>query len=174
VARGLEEMHQNGWHHGDIKLENVMVNYYKEDPKAVQACLGDFDFARKISKAPFLYRGSPAYIDPRVYWQRLTGEQLFEADVFSLGVLFAELWLEIEDVTNFPWLLDTVLETLSAPPKDKPEKFERSMMEELGFIKEPEDKLSIEHMIWRMCSPIGEERPKIGDVVDTLARNYKE
>eukprot|EP00484_Ammonia_sp_Unknown_P006974 CAMPEP_0197076588 /NCGR_PEP_ID=MMETSP1384-20130603/212189_1 /TAXON_ID=29189 /ORGANISM="Ammonia sp." /LENGTH=783 /DNA_ID=CAMNT_0042515447 /DNA_START=240 /DNA_END=2591 /DNA_ORIENTATION=- len=97
LAKAVYFMHENGYCHLDLSLENVLLDKKKD---VVKIC--DFGLCRRFpngdSSALFpaatIRPGKKGYMAPEVYaYQRFNGEK---ADVFSLGVLIFIL------LTGFP------------------------------------------------------------------------
>lgn len=90
VTKSLNDMHQIGWAHLDVKLENIMM-----EPESLQTRLIDFGFAMptrigKKSLPVMEFHGSIHYVAPEVI--RKTPFDGEKADVWSLGVtLYAML-----------------------------------------------------------------------------------
>ncbi|CAD8125116.1 unnamed protein product [Paramecium sonneborni] len=79
LALGLQQVHNLGYVHRDIKLENVLID--KDQLKLI-----DFGFAEKICRDKLLNgQGTAGYIAPEVFMKQPYQEV---GDVFSLGVIF--------------------------------------------------------------------------------------
>jgi transcriptional regulator with GAF, ATPase, and Fis domain/tetratricopeptide (TPR) repeat protein len=88
VARGLEELHQAGFHHGDVKPANVLVRAHRPARDAAEdraATLIDLGLAAASGSA---LGGTHRYAAPEL---RAAGEGGPSADMWSLGVVLAEL-----------------------------------------------------------------------------------
>jgi transcriptional regulator with GAF, ATPase, and Fis domain/tetratricopeptide (TPR) repeat protein len=88
VGRGLEELHQAGFHHGDVKPANVVLRPHRPtrdaaDDRAVT--LIDLGLAAAPGSA---IGGTRRYAAPELY---AAGEGGPAADMWSLGVLLAEV-----------------------------------------------------------------------------------
>lgn len=81
ILDGLQHMHESGYAHLDIKLENV---YFDQD---YVVKLADFDLSRQITSKDFSPRrvGSVNYMAPEIQEDR--GFNGVKVDIFSLGVL---------------------------------------------------------------------------------------
>lgn len=87
IALGLEELHQAGHLHRDVKPANVL---FQSTPRGEQLVLSDFGLARAVDKTAITQiAGSPAYMAPE---QAAGVSQLSPAvDLYPLGVILAEL-----------------------------------------------------------------------------------
>ena len=91
VARGLAAAHQAGVLHGDIKPSNIIQSFGDEP------LLMDFNLSTDGEQGALRIGGTPPYMAP----ERLPklamaevakpGEEEYRSDIFSLGVVFAEL-----------------------------------------------------------------------------------
>lgn len=81
ILNGVKYIHDLGWCHRDIKLENILVT----KDKTLKLC--DFGYARKCVDEPFFQIcGTPQYVAPEIinklpYWGKLS-------DAWSVGVSF--------------------------------------------------------------------------------------
>jgi serine/threonine protein kinase len=82
TARGVAHVHSIGVVHRDIKTENILLNNG-------QAKLADFGFARRVEVGEMSFCGTEEFTAPEVEMQEAYDER---ADIFSLGVVFAELF----------------------------------------------------------------------------------
>lgn len=88
LIKGLNCLHENDIWHRDIKPQNIIC--FKDG----RVCLADFGLAKSFSVKGFAYTG-----DIQSLWWRspeiLLGETHYgpEIDVFSLGIIFAELYV---------------------------------------------------------------------------------
>ncbi|CAK92342.1 unnamed protein product (macronuclear) [Paramecium tetraurelia] len=79
LALGLQQVHNLGYVHRDIKLENVLID--KDQLKLI-----DFGFAEKICRDRLVNgQGTAGYIAPEVFMKQPYQEV---GDIFSLGVIF--------------------------------------------------------------------------------------
>ncbi|CAD8201262.1 unnamed protein product [Paramecium pentaurelia] len=79
LALGLQQVHNLGYVHRDIKLENVLID--KDQLKLI-----DFGFAEKICRDRLVNgQGTAGYIAPEVFIKQPYQEV---GDIFSLGVIF--------------------------------------------------------------------------------------
>ncbi|KAF0697541.1 Aste57867_11784 [Aphanomyces stellatus] len=79
IAHGLAFMHQRGFAHRDVSLENVLV----DDADNCHLC--DFGLATPLSSRPTQSVGKPYYMAPEVVAGRMYDPA--KADVWSLGVV---------------------------------------------------------------------------------------
>ncbi|GAQ83530.1 hypothetical protein KFL_001510320 [Klebsormidium nitens] len=78
VALGLEGMHDLGWLHGDLKVENILFDFRR-------VMLADFGIAVRESEAAAKGAGGTlGYLSPEVYLHRYQTKQ---SDVYALGVV---------------------------------------------------------------------------------------
>ena len=89
VGRALEELHEAGVRHGDVKPANVLRGDHDPTRDAADdrgATLIDLGLATDVGAAPL--GGTPRYAAPEL---RTNGEAGPVADVWALGVLLAEI-----------------------------------------------------------------------------------
>jgi serine/threonine protein kinase/WD40 repeat protein len=85
---GLEAIHHAGLIHRDLKPENIMIT------RAGRVVVMDFGIAKRLEQVSGTISGTPPYMSP----EQLSGQVLdARADVFSAGVLLAEMITEIRD-----------------------------------------------------------------------------
>ncbi|CAL5372942.1 unnamed protein product [Camellia sinensis] len=84
ILKGLQCIHENGFVHCDLKLQNVLL--CQNDV----AKIADFGLAKKSGEkiVGFELRGTPMYMPPETV---VAGEQEAAADVWALGCLVAEM-----------------------------------------------------------------------------------
>jgi serine/threonine protein kinase len=89
VLKGLQYIHENGFVHCDVKLQNILL--CNSDQNDV-AKIADFGLAKKAGekseKVGFELRGTPLYMAPETV---SAGEMEPAADVWGLGCLVAEM-----------------------------------------------------------------------------------
>lgn len=81
VLLGVKYLHDNGWCHGDIKLENILIS----NNNVVKLC--DFGFAKRPNKSGLVLSdaGTPEYVPPdMIIYDYYYG---YKGDIWSLGVL---------------------------------------------------------------------------------------
>lgn len=96
LLSALEYTHAQGYVHGDVKPDNVLV---ADNPHGgiVQVCLSDYDLAQeqtKDEKGSFtgvgkMITGTDGYKAPELMYERLASS--VKSDVFSLGLIVYEL-----------------------------------------------------------------------------------
>jgi transcriptional regulator with GAF, ATPase, and Fis domain len=91
VARGLEELHQAGFHHGDVKAANVLCEPAGERPTRDAAddrgaTLIDLGLAGELGAGAL--GGTPRYASPELRERAEAGPA---SDLWALGVLLAEI-----------------------------------------------------------------------------------
>ncbi|CAD8210117.1 unnamed protein product [Paramecium pentaurelia] len=85
---GLQEMHQQGIMHRDLKLENIL---FKQKNQLQSVVIADFGLATYVNKNQYLfYRcGTPGYVAPEVINMKDTKQKYSQiCDIFSLGLIF--------------------------------------------------------------------------------------
>ncbi|KAF5954426.1 hypothetical protein HYC85_007282 [Camellia sinensis] len=84
ILKGLQCIHENGFVHCDLKLQNVLL--CQNDV----AKIADFGLAKKSGEkiVGFELRGTPMYMPPETV---VVGQQQAAADVWALGCLVAEM-----------------------------------------------------------------------------------
>lgn len=89
VARGLQHMHSKGIVHGDIKMQNIVIQCKRKGKDEVPKII-DFDLSFDTSIKPFRTEkyGTLNYMAPEILEQK---EYNFPVDVWALGVLTYEL-----------------------------------------------------------------------------------
>jgi serine/threonine protein kinase len=87
----IEQVHERGLSHNDVKPHNIMVNANTLEVKFI-----DFGLACKTSNQPFYNGGTPDYIAPelilRKTYQIDNHFRSSMSDVYSLGLTLARLW----------------------------------------------------------------------------------
>ena len=82
IATGIYDLHKLGYMHGDIKMENIMLNNY------YRPIIIDFGLSKRLEHDKNLYKnkisGTAIYIPPEVIDNRLYTNKM---DVWSLGVI---------------------------------------------------------------------------------------
>jgi serine/threonine protein kinase len=89
IVQAVSHLHSKSISHGDIKLENIMIN-----PKTFRICLADFGHSEVLqpSQRLFTMRGTPCYVAPEMVLHEGKGYDGFSSDMYSLGVVFYALW----------------------------------------------------------------------------------
>ncbi|MBN1487965.1 MAG: serine/threonine protein kinase [Anaerolineae bacterium] len=105
VAQALDEIHQQGLAHLDIKPENILVS------KAGHAMLADFGIARRVGEKT--HEGTPCYLSP----EQAAGDRPVGpwSDIYSLGAVIYEM---VTNHTPFKCEMDMVVirQHLEDPP----------------------------------------------------------
>jgi serine/threonine protein kinase len=81
LTSAIDAIHHLHYYHGDIKLDNILVNEDDDD-----ICLSDFGAMRKCSE-PFVFMGSVAYAAPEVV-TLIQDIDPKAVDIFALGTVF--------------------------------------------------------------------------------------
>jgi len=86
IAKTLKYIHKAGFVHGDLKLENIMI-----EKKSLKVKLIDFGFSSEVSCKSLLssYQGSLEYLSPEVLTKQ--PYQPCKSEVWSLGVILFTL-----------------------------------------------------------------------------------
>ncbi|KAF7336052.1 Glycoside hydrolase family 76 protein [Mycena sanguinolenta] len=158
VASGLQYLHENDVVHGDLKVQNVLVD------KQGTPCICDFGISKIINRRGFTTstNGTAPYMAPELF---------FVIDAKSRDVASPSTTKQ-SDVYSFALL---VLEILtSAPPKGRPKKpivtlqtWEglRPKREDYNFNDVPSAMWSVLDRCWAF---VPQWRPTIGEVSDSL------
>jgi len=94
VLTAVRDVHAHGVAHGDLSLENVLLQREETDPEAAEVRLIDFGACTGLrASGP---RGKPSYQAPEVHSDK--EYDACAADAFSLGVMIFTL-----AVGNYPW-----------------------------------------------------------------------
>lgn len=85
-AQIINNFHQSGWVHGDIKPSNILVDNSKNER---QLFLTDFALSKQLGDSKNLsISGTPAYLAPEC-WH---GEELsLQSDIYAFGVMMFEI-----------------------------------------------------------------------------------
>ncbi|XP_052218925.1 uncharacterized protein LOC127836366 isoform X4 [Dreissena polymorpha] len=84
IVKGLEYIHEKGYTHRDMKLENVLIG--NEDV----AKITDVGVTKQTSNLVRTCNGSPAYMAPEVLLSTKT--QTNKIDIYSLALIYWEMW----------------------------------------------------------------------------------
>ncbi|KAK9480794.1 hypothetical protein V1514DRAFT_324477 [Lipomyces japonicus] len=150
LLSGLQKCHFNGVHHGDIKTENILVTswnwvylsdfasfkptYLPEDDPA------DFSFFFDTSLRRVCYVAPERFFKPG---ERKRGQLTDQMDIFSLGCVIAELFLEGSPIFTLSQLFGYRRGTFS-PDLSKIEDVNiRSLVQHMVSL-DPNDRLSAE------------------------------
>lgn len=93
ITCGLYVMHENGWAHGDIKTENILIKYVEEDEKIkMRYIIGDLDSAYPISSD--ISTTHTTFISPEYKSYRF--QQKYNmygkcSDIWALGYMIYEI-----------------------------------------------------------------------------------
>lgn len=94
VMEAVRDIHEYGVAHGDLSLENVLLETEETDPERAEVRL--IDFGACTGRVASGRRGKPSYQAPEVHLDGLYNA--LAADAFSLGVMIFTL-----AVGNYPW-----------------------------------------------------------------------
>ncbi|KAI8810856.1 kinase-like domain-containing protein, partial [Cladochytrium replicatum] len=98
LANAVAYLHRNGWIHGDLKEENIVLDEH------YNAKLIDFGVARKVPKCesdffgPSDYLGSISQVAPEILREQRWQGPL--QDVWALGVILFALWFRVHPFTT--------------------------------------------------------------------------
>lgn len=115
VAQALEALHADGWVHGDVKPDNVIVG------TRGHVTLVDLGFASRVHTLPGnQYRGTPAYSAP----ESLSGDlaAMPTMDIFSLGRVLWQWMTRTQPVSQsvLEPVADLVEAMVATDPADRP------------------------------------------------------
>ncbi len=156
IAKALAYLHNQGYTHLDIKLENVVF-----DPKRTQAKVIDLGFCRHESQKLTEIVGSPVYMAPEIFNYRFSAK----SDVYSLGTLIFYLMYGTfpaqrfsgEEFTSIFRLYNYMFDSYS---KDYPR-----------YLAEVRDELdALGHLVMSMVHPVAENRPSMQEVYQLLLK----
>lgn len=82
ILRGLENLHDAGFVHSDIKPSNIMVN------RLGYVQIIDFGRASRANERTRILLGSPMYMSPEAHMRKPTG---VKSDLYSVGIVALEL-----------------------------------------------------------------------------------
>ncbi|CAD8121934.1 unnamed protein product [Paramecium sonneborni] len=146
IGDALFELHQNGFVHRDIKLENIMI----ESKDTFQMKLVDFGFAEKINETQLTSKaGTPGFLPPEIFKGQPYTQK---GDVFSLGVVIYIL------AAGYP------------PFKGKPSQIQVLNQKcQINYDKFPWPELSqdLKYLIKKMLEVKVEDRILIGEILDS-------
>lgn len=124
VVNGLHYLHKNKIIHRDLKLDNILVQFFSEEDKKSNNLLRseikiiDFGFARYLQNDDLAQSvlGSPINMDPHILQKlkKIDGEGSFgydeKADIWSLGTIAYEILIGSPpfDATSYEELLDKI------------------------------------------------------------------
>ena len=121
-------LYSNNIIHRDIKLENILVSYTKEDKSDFKIKLGDFGFSREIYQdITSSYCGTPETMAPEIINQEPYNNKV---DLWSIGIIIYELFYKrfpkFDDnyniISNLPddeYLKDLILKLLKKNPEQR-------------------------------------------------------
>ena len=93
VGRGLHAIHREGWVHGDLKLDNILL--FKEGGKLVPK-ICDFGLSQSPQDEEAPYRGSSGWA-PLKGSQRLAPGHTQQCDIFAYGLIIWSIFTEASD-----------------------------------------------------------------------------
>lgn len=155
LVNALNELHQNGILHRDIKIDNLLLDKVTED-----IYLADFGLLCELkTKEPCYGAGSAEYAAPEIYINDRTTEK---SDMCSLGITFWCIWV------GMPYY-----------PQEFKKKMESGLEVRNDYIREWNINFSPEYMprddpwnLWlmlrRMCDPNPSRRPSTQELKDWI------
>ncbi|XAR73995.1 Mitogen-activated protein kinase kinase kinase [Bertholletia excelsa] len=139
ILEGLRYVHENGFVHCDLKLQNILL-CSGEDGGDEVAKIADFGLAKKVGlkrgNKEVELRGTPLYMSPEMV---AGGEQEAPADVWALGCMVAEM------LSGGPaWRIGVGEEV-----PEIPEKLSAEGKDFLGkcFVKDPRERWTAEMLL---------------------------
>lgn len=96
LLQNLEEIHQKGYAHRDVKCGNTLVNIETTPPHKVTCALCDFAGTTRTENARGLHsQTNPAVRSPEgFYVERLHGSDYMKCDLFAAGCVLWSLYYE--------------------------------------------------------------------------------
>jgi len=108
VGEGLRALHSCNIAHNDIKLDNILIFKVKDpgsfDSFTYVAKVADFGHAIMVPDNPKSITGTAIYAAPETsYGRKLGGEEFFQADCYSFGILMWIFFLGCDPLRSF-WM----------------------------------------------------------------------
>ncbi len=125
VCNGLQEAHDRGIVHGDLKLENVLLKDNREQPDWVK--IVDFGMAQLVTSSSQRLKGSSSVMRSMEYAapERIDSVLADERwDVYSLGIMLFEMLtvrLPFEADTVESLMIRTMIESIVPPSQYRPD-----------------------------------------------------
>ena len=162
LVSGLQYLHNNKILHRDLKLDNVLLHFNREEDKnnfnllKAQVKIIDFGFARYLENDSLAQSvlGSPINMDPQILakMRKIDNNQSFgydqKADIWSLGTICYELLIGVPpfDATSYEELVSKIQKGNYKIPKNL-----KLSKEAISFINgmlqyNPEKRLSIDQL----------------------------
>lgn len=90
ILLGLEVLHTNGYIHGDIKPENIMIQFFDnfDEKDNFNIKIIDYDFVIKKNKKNKQISGTPGYFAPEIFFNMYGNKTIYneKIDIWSLGM----------------------------------------------------------------------------------------
>lgn len=150
----LKTLHENKFVHCDIKLGNVLLNKQER----LHAFFTDFSFTRPMNTEKRYLQGTFEMISPEVFFLILCNEKSVEClfhgarDIFALGLtLYSAL-------KGIPHRWQLLMRTVKCNSNEENINEVYKYVREEKQNPEPQNKGSLEHLIWQMLATRPEKR----------------
>jgi serine/threonine protein kinase len=103
LLNGLVILHDLKIFHSDIKLDNIFIEKDSKSDRLIEAVIGDYGFACDLTNITdrFYKNGHRTYRAPELMSDQFTSgspidEKIFSADIYAMGLVFQELFSNIQ------------------------------------------------------------------------------
>ena len=117
IINAIKYLHSKGIMHRDLKSDNIFV-----DTNMQNAYVGDFGLAKYCENNDSrimsdLYMGCELYLPPES--KSDTPFYTFESDIYSLGIIYLQLFSECQSLMEFIFMFKTGIDNFKVPDKIK-------------------------------------------------------